>query len=210
MKYVLPLLASLLAACSVLGPVMEAQQETLARVAAMEAQVEDARRAAVEVQRQYEAGALTETERDAALDRLRAETLDALAAVRDALAATGDAVRDIDLGAVVEGAARDAAPLLPPPYDSLAAALAALAGAWGLSRREARRAADDVDARREARRAVRHEPHGLAVPPPAADEDPLAGLAVGARRTATYASYRHPIADPVDETHAVRRKKWST
>jgi hypothetical protein len=184
MRHILTVVCLLacVASCGVLAPVIEAQRETLARVAAMEAQVEAARGAAVEVQRQYEAGEVSEAERDAALDRIRAETLDALAAVRDALAATGRAVEDIDIGEAVEGGLREAAPLLPPPFDSLAAALAALAGAYGLSRRAEAR----VHAARDAARALRGEPldgpRATGTPPKATDLPGSVTLAVARRR----------------------------
>lgn len=162
MRCLYPIVASLaivlgLVGCSIMGPVMEAQRETLERVEQLQERLEDAQAEARAIQERYAAGEIDAAERDDQLAAVRSEVLAGLAAIRDALAATGAAIEGLGPEDVAREIQRTA-PLLPPPFDSLAAIVASLLGAYGISRRGDRR----VQEERDAARALRGEPVQLA------------------------------------------------
>lgn len=187
----LALVVALVGACGVLEPVLEGQRETLERIEALEGQVTEAQRSAAAVEQAYAAGEITREEADAELANLRTTILDGLAAVREAMGKTADAIAGIDLTTLTTEGAKDLAPFLPSPWREILLLIASLGGGAAYTRHEANR----VQRERDAARAIRGEPVGLApaaparVPPSGMNAELLAR----AERATMSGGPRHPM-----------------
>lgn len=145
---------TLLGACGVLTPIMDAQAETLARMEALEGEVKEAQATAASVEAAYRAGEITQAERDKAIADIRASVLDGFLAVKDAMVATGTAIKDLDPAEVAHGAANEAAAFLPSPYKEAALLLGSLAGAWGLAQQSKKQAKAEIHTERDTARVL--------------------------------------------------------
>lgn len=146
-----------LAACGVLQPVMDAQRETVARLDELAEQVKVTRESAAAINAKYVAGEITAVERKAQLDELEASVLDGFRAVAEAMARTGDAIKDIDVGDAARETVASAIPFLPPPWDTIGLSVLALLGAGGYAKKKV----EDNDRKRDVARAMRGEPSPL-------------------------------------------------